>query len=244
MRSRAILQSRVLVRGGAIRRVCRVLVTAAIVMSQLALSTRAQEIVPPGGAVFTGDTFVGEHVDPSFLIAIIVGPVEAETATRPARAYLCDGTLGDLWFVGSLTGEQLTLQRQETANGDPTLLPAFVLKGTVQAAGVAGEAVLGDQVIPFETVPATGVGGYWEGVWSAGGLVLAKSSTGAQYMGLAPAMGTTTASGPPFLIDGTATLVDGAQLPLTLRAPEPVASVFHTVVVDGEHECDIHPLDD
>jgi len=140
-----------------------------------------------------------------------------------------------LLAIGELVGDQLTLSPEENEH-EATPPPDTRLIGTLSAGRVTGEARHEGQTVMFVAAPATGVGGYWEGVRPPGGLVLAASSTGAHFLGQVAPAATETAEGPRERIDGIVTLPDGTQLPLTLNAAEPEAAIFRTVVLnDGRH---------
>jgi hypothetical protein len=196
--------------------------------------SRAQDAPSDAEAVFTGETYLAETRAELF-IAVIIGPSEAGTADGPARAFVCDNQQLGLWFVGELVGDQLTLSPEENEH-EATPPPDTRLIGTLSAGRVTGEARHEGQTVMFVAAPATGVGGYWEGVRPPGGLVLAASSTGAHFLGQVAPAATETAEGPRERIDGIVTLPDGTQLPLTLNAAEPEAAIFRTVVLnDGRH---------
>ena len=196
--------------------------------------SRAQDAPSDAEAVFTGETYLAE-TRAGLFIAVIIGPSEGGTANRPARAFVCDNQQLGLWFVGELVGDQLTLSPEENEH-EATPPPDTRLIGTLSAGRVTGEARHEGQTVMFVAAPATGVGGYWEGVRPPGGLVLAASSTGAHFLGQVAPAATETAEGPRERIDGIVTLPDGTQLPLTLNAAEPEAAIFRTVVLnDGRH---------
>jgi hypothetical protein len=196
--------------------------------------SRAQDAPSDAEAVFTGETYLAETRAELF-IAVIIGPSEAGTADGPARAFVCDNQQLGLWFVGELVGDQLTLSPEENEH-EATPPPDTRLIGTLSAGRVTGEARHEGQTVMFVAAPATGVGGYWEGVRPPGGLVLAASSTGAHFLGQVAPAATETAEGPRERIDGIVTLPVGTQLPLTLNAAEPEAAIFRTVVLnDGRH---------
>jgi hypothetical protein len=210
------------------------LLMIALVTVRCSTRTLAQDESPSAEPVFAGETFLAETREERY-IAVIIGPSQAGVADRPARAFLCDNQHLKLWFVGELIGNQLTLRPDENEN-EATPPPDTRLTGTVSAGRVTGEAILEDQTVMFVAAPAAGFGGYWEGVRSPGGLVLAASSTGAHFLGQAPLAATETDDGPRYRIEGIVTLPDGTQLPLTLNAAAPEAAIFRTVVLnDGRH---------
>jgi hypothetical protein len=194
----------------------------------------AQDAPSDAEPVFTGETFVAETRDELF-IAVIIGPSEAGTANRPARAFVCDNQRLGQWFVGELVGDELTLL-PETREDEATPQPDTRLIGTLSAGRVTGEARHVGQTVMFVAAPAAGLGGYWEGVRPPGGVVLAASSTGAHFLGQAPLAAMEIEEGPHYEIEGIVTLPDGTQLPLNLNATEPEVAIFRTVVLnDGRH---------
>ena len=196
--------------------------------------SHAQDASSDAETLFTGETYLAE-TRAGLFIAVIIGPSEGGTANRPARAFVCDNQRLGQGFVGELVGDELTL-RPETSEREATPQPDTRLIGTLSAGRVTGEARHEGQTVMFVAAPATGVGGYWEGVRPPGGLVLGASSTGAHFLGQVAPAATETAEGPRERIDGIVTLPDGTQLPLTLNAAEPEAAIFRTVVLnDGRH---------
>jgi hypothetical protein len=223
-----------LTRRAAGRRLGRGVLIMTLVLLRSSPESRAQDARSDTEAVFTGETFLAE-TRPGLFIAVVIGPSEAGTANRPARAFLCNDQRGGQLFVGELVGDQLTLIL-EPENRAVTPQPDSRLTGTLSAGRVTGEVVHEGQSVMFVAAPAAGVGGYWEGVRPPGGLVLAKSSTGTHFLGQAPLAATETEQGSRDRIEGTVTLPDGTQLPLTLNAAAPEAAVFRTVVLnDGRH---------
>jgi hypothetical protein len=223
-----------LTRRAAARRLGGGLLITMLVLLQSSPESRAQDAPSDGETVFTGETYLAE-TRAGFFIAVIIGPSEAGTNHRPARAFVWDDQRLGQWFVGELVGEELTLL-PETRDDQATPQPDTRLIGTFGAGGVTGEARHEGQTVMFVAAPAAGVGGYWEGVRPPGGLVLAALSTGAHFLGQAPLAATETEQGPRDRIEGTVTLPDGTQLPLTLNAAAPEAAVFRTVVLnDGRH---------
>jgi hypothetical protein len=210
------------------------LLITTLVLLRSSPESRAQDARSDAEAVFTGETYLAE-TRAGFLIAVIIGPSEAGTANRPARAFLCNDQRGGQLFVGELVGDQLTLILEPEKRA-VTPQPDSRLTGTLSAGRVTGEVVHEGQSVMFVAAPAAGVGGYWEGVRPPGGLVLAKSSTGAQFLGQVPLAPTETEEGPRYRIAGIVTLPDGTQLPLALNAAAPEAAIFRTVVLnDGRH---------
>jgi hypothetical protein len=223
-----------LTRRAAARRLGGGLLIAMLVLLQSSPESRAQDAPSDAETVFTGETYLAE-TRAGFFIAVIIGPSEAGTNHRPARAFVWDDQRLGQWFVGELVGEELTLL-PETRDDQATPQPDTRLIGTFGAGGVTGEARHEGQTVMFVAAPAAGVGGYWEGVRPPGGLVLAALSTGAHFLGQAPLAATETEQGPRYRIEGSVTLPDGTQLPLTLNAAAPEAAVFRTVVLnDGRH---------
>ena len=223
-----------LTRRAAARRLGGGLLITMLVLQRSSPESRAQDAPSDAEPVFTGETFLAETRG-ELLIAVIIGPDEGGTAHRPARAFVCDNQRLGQWFAGELVGDQLTLL-PEASDGEATPQPDTQLSGTVSAGRVTGEARYEGQVVMFVAAPAAGLGGYWEGVRSPGGLVLAASSTGAHFLGQALPAATETKDGPRERIEGVVTLPDGAQLPLTLNAAEQEATIFRTVVLnDGRH---------
>jgi hypothetical protein len=198
----------------------------------------AQESPSDAEPVFTGETFVAE-TRAGLFIAVIIGPSEAGTVNRPVRAFVCDNQRLGQGFVGEVVGDELTLL-PETREHEATPQPDTRLIGTLNAGRVTGEIRHAGQTVMFVAAPAAGVGGYWEGVRSPGGLALAASSTGAHFLGQAPPAATETAEGPRYQIEGIVTLPDGTQLPLSMNAAEPDAAVFRTVVFNDGCHCLIH----
>ena len=210
------------------------LLSITLVLLRRSPESRAQDAPPDAGPVFTGETFLAETRGELY-IAVIIGPDEAGTGNRPARAFLCDNQRLGQGFAGEVVGDALTLL-PETREGEATPQPDSHLIGTLSAGRVTGEALHEGQTVLFVAAPAAGVGGYWEGVRPPGGLVLAASSTGAHFLSQAPLAATETEEGPRYRIDGIVTLSDGTQLPLTLNAAAPEAAIFRTVVLnDGRH---------
>src|SRR5215218_2922676 len=210
------------------------LLITTLVLLRSSPESRAQDARSDAEAVFTGETFLAETRSGLF-IAVIIGPSEAGTATRPARAFLCNDQRDGQLFAGEVVGDQLTLM-PEPEERAATPQPNSRLTGTLSADRVTGEVIHEGQTVMFVAAPAAGVGGYWEGVRPPGGLVLARSSTGAQFLGQAPPAATETEQGPRYRIEGIVTLPDGTHLPLTLNAAAPEAAVFRTVVLnDGRH---------
>jgi len=210
------------------------LLSITLVLLRSSPDSRAQDAPSDAETLFTGETYLAE-TRAGLFIAVIIGPSEGGTANRPARAFVCDNQRLGQGFVGELVGDELTL-RPETSEREATPQPDTRLIGTLSAGRVTGEARHEGQTVMFVAAPATGVGGYWEGVRPPGGLVLAASSTGAHFLGQVAPAATETAEGPRERIDGIVTLPDGTQLPLTLNAAEPEAAIFRTVVLnDGRH---------
>jgi len=210
------------------------LLITTLVLLRSSPESRAQDARSDAEAVFTGETFLAETRSGLF-IAVIIGPSEAGTAHRPARAFVCDNQRLGQGFVGELVGDELAL-RPETREHEATPQPDTHLIATLSAGRVTGEVIHEGQTVMFVAAPAAGLGGYWEGVRPPGGLVLARSSTGAQFLGQAPLPTTETDEGPRYRIEGIVTLPDGTQLPLTLNAAAPEAAIFRTVVLnDGRH---------
>ena len=210
------------------------LLITTLVLLRSSPESRAQDARSDAEAVFTGETFLAETRSGLF-IAVIIGPSEAGTATRPARAFLCNDQRDGQLFVGEVVGDQLTLM-PEPEERAATPQPNSRLTGTLSADRVTGEVIHEGQTVMFVAAPAAGLGGYWEGVRPPGGLVLARSSTGAQFLGQAPLPTTETDEGPRYRIEGIVTLPDGTQLPLIVNAAAPEAAIFRTVVLnDGRH---------
>jgi hypothetical protein len=210
------------------------LLILALVMVRWSSGTLAQDAPSGAEPVFTGETYLAE-TRAGLFIAVIIGPSEAGTANRPARAFACDNQCLGQWFVGEVVGDELALL-PETRGPEATPQPDTRLIGTLSAGRITGEVGHEGQTVMFVAAPAADGGGYWEGVRSPGGLVLAASSTGAHFLGQAPLASTETDDGPRERIEGSVTLPDGTQLSLTLNAAEPEAAVFHTVVLnDGRH---------
>src|SRR5215212_2801331 len=168
-----------LTRRAAGRRLSGGLLITTLVLLRSSPESRAQDARSDTEAVFTGETFLAETRSGLF-IAVVIGPSEAGTANRPARAFLCNDQRGGQLFVGELVGDQLTLI-PEPEKRAATPQPDTRLIGTFGAGGVTGEARHEGQTVMFVAAPAAGVGGYWEGVRPPGGLVLAASSTGAHF---------------------------------------------------------------
>ena len=210
------------------------LLILALVMVRCSSGTLAQDAPSGAEPVFTGETYLAETRE-ELLIAVIIGPSEAETPNRPARAFFCNDQPDGQLFVGELVGDQLTLM-PEPSEREATPQPDTRLIGTLSAGRVTGEVGHEGQTVMFAAAPAADVGGYWEGVRSPGGLVLAASSTRAHFLGQALPAATETGEGPRFRIEGSVTLPDGTRLPLTLNAAEPETAIFRTVVLnDGRH---------
>src|SRR5215207_1981209 len=147
-----------------------------IVALTLALGTSeapAQEVSSPGEPVFTGETFVAVAQE-EMLIVVILGPSTASQPTRPARAFVCDQQRLGEWFAGDLVDDELTLLPEARADA-ATPPPETRLTGTVGAGRVTGDVTLAGQTFPFMAAPATGVGGYWEGVRLVGTVLGAAS---------------------------------------------------------------------
>src|SRR5829696_7548968 len=210
------------------------LLILALVIVRCSSGTLAQDAPPDAEPVFTGETYLAETRDELF-IAVIIGPSEDGTPNRPARAFVCNDQPDGQLFVGELVGDQLTLM-PEPSEREATPQPDTRLIGTLSAGRVTGEVGHEGQTVMFAAAPAADVGGYWEGVRSPGGLVLAASSTRAHFLGQALPAATETGEGPRFRIEGSVTLPDGTQLSLTLNAAEPETAIFRTVVLnDGRH---------
>ena len=223
-----------LTRRAAARWFSSALLITTLVLLRSSPDSRAQDAPSDAETLFTGETYLAE-TRAGLFIAVIIGPSEGGTANRPARAFVCDNQRLGQGFVGELVGDELTL-RPETSEREATPQPDTRLIGTLSAGRVTGEARHEGQTVMFVAAPATGVGGYWEGVRPPGGLVLAASSTGAHFLGQVAPAAMETAEGPRERIDGIVTLPDGTQLPLTLNAAEPEAAIFRTVVLnDGRH---------
>ena len=224
----------VLTRRAALRWLSGGLLITTLLLLRSSAETLAQEAPSDAEFVFTGETFVAETRDELF-IAVIIGPSEAGTANRPARAFACDNQRLGQWFVGEVVGDELALL-PEPSEREATPQPDTRLIGTLSAGRVTGEVGHEGQTVMFVAAPAADGGGYWEGVRSPGGLVLAASSTRAHFLGQALPAATETGEGPRFRIEGSVTLPDGTRLPLTLNAAEPETAIFRTVVLnDGRH---------
>src|SRR5215218_10350550 len=65
------------------------LLITTLVLLRSSPESRAQDARSDAEAVFTGETFLAETRSGLF-IAVIIGPSEAGTAHRPARAFLCN----------------------------------------------------------------------------------------------------------------------------------------------------------
>src|SRR5215211_789902 len=205
-----------------------------LVLLQSSPESRAQDARSDAEAVFTGETYLAE-TRAGLFIAVIIRPSEGGTANRPARAFVCENQRLGQGFVGELVGDDVTL-RPETSEREATPQPDARLIGTLSAGRVTGEVAHEGQTVMFVAAPAADGGGYWEGVRSPGGLVLAASSTGAHFLGQALSAASETDDGPRERIEGIVTLPDGTQLPLTVNAAEPEAAIFRTVVLsDGRH---------
>jgi hypothetical protein len=223
-----------LTRRAATRRLGGGLLIAMLVLLQSSPESRAQDAPSDAETVFTGETYLAE-TRAGFFIAVIIGPSEAGTANRSARAFACDNQRLGQWFVGEVVGDELALL-PETRGPEATPQPDTRLIGTLSAGRITGEVGHEGQTVMFAAAPAADGGGYWEGVRSPGGLVLAASSTGAHFLGQALSAATETDDRPRERIEGIVTLPDGTQLPLTLNAAEPETAIFRTVVLnDGRH---------
>jgi hypothetical protein len=210
------------------------LLILALVMVRCSSGTLAQDAPSGAESVFAGETYLAETREALF-IAVIIGPSEDGTPNRPARAFACDDQRLGQWFTGEVVGGDVTL-RPETRGPEATPQPDTRLIGTLSAGRITGEVAHEGQTVMFAAAPAADGGGYWEGVRSPGGLVLAASSTGAHFLGQALSAATETDDRPRERIEGIVTLPDGTQLPLTLNAAEPETAIFRTVVLnDGRH---------
>jgi hypothetical protein len=177
------------------------LLAIALVIVCCSTRTVAQNTQSPAEPVFAGDTFAAESRSERFLV-VIIGSGEVETASRPARAFLCnDQDIGQL-FVGEVIDDQLTLL-PEVSVRQRRNRPLVV--GTLSAGQVTGEVIYEGQMVMFVAAPTAGPGGYWEGVRPPGGMVLGASSTGAHVLGQAPMAPTETEEGPRYRIDGIVT---------------------------------------
>src|SRR5215217_4880793 len=191
-------------RRAAARRLGRGLLIAMLVLLQSSPESRAQDAPSDAEAVFTGETFLAE-TRAGLFIAVIIGPSEAGTANRPARAFACDNQRLGQWFVGEVVGDELALL-PETRGPEATPQPDTRLIGTLSAGRITGEVGHEGQTVMFVAAPAADGGGYWEGVRSPGGLVLAASSTGSHFLGQALSAETETGESPRFRIEGIVTL--------------------------------------
>src|SRR5215213_6385996 len=95
-------------RRAAARRLGRGLLIAMLVLLQSSPESRAQDAPSDAETVFTGETYLAETRSGLF-IAVIIGPSEAGTNDRPARAFACDNQRLGQWFVSALAGDELTL---------------------------------------------------------------------------------------------------------------------------------------
>ena len=131
-----------LTRRAAGRRLGGGLLIMTLVLLRSSPERRAQDARSDTEAVFTGETFLAETRSGLF-IAVVIGPSEAGTANRPARAFLCNDQRGGQLFVGELVGDQLTLilepeKRAVTPQPDTRLI------GTFGAGGCRGRVYGGD----------------------------------------------------------------------------------------------------
>src|SRR5215210_380775 len=84
-------------RRAAARRLGGGLLIAMLVLLQSPPKSRAQDAPSDGEPVFTGETYLAE-TRAGFFIAVIIGPSEAGTNHRPARAFVCDDQRLGQWF--------------------------------------------------------------------------------------------------------------------------------------------------
>jgi hypothetical protein len=155
------------------RRLNLALLAAALGVARPSSRAMAQPATPT--AIFEGATFVGETSEPDIFVAVVLGG-QAGEASRPARAYLCDGVdlSVDAWLVGELVGESLELAAEDGSR----------LTGVANAAGVGGGATLGDgRSVVFTALPATGMAGLYTVTRLADGRMEGISATGARLVG-------------------------------------------------------------
>ncbi len=184
----------------------------------------AQEGTPNAGALFIGETFVGETSDPDIYVAIVLGGVEGD-ASRPARSYLCDGMLStvDVWLEGEAIGDQLSLSAADGGR----------LKGVLNPSGIGGAATLGSGLdVVFTAQPATGPAGLYTMKLLPGGRLEGDSAAGATIVGAVQAAEATDAG--RFLYDVMATEPDGAATAMTISTGTTEEGTFRTIILpDG-----------
>jgi hypothetical protein len=192
----------------------------AVVLAGLTPPARAhprpvQEATPAGTPMpFVGETYVGQTSDPDTFVAIVVAEGEGAEAERQARAYLCNGTTIDVWLMGTLTGEQLSLQAEDGAQ----------LEATLSETGVTGSATLADETaLTFDAVPATGIAGLYTLTSVDNGQVRGVSAAGGYLEGRVEAEVATP----------EATPTPGSRLVMTVTSPQGETADLEAAVVSG-----------
>lgn len=130
-------------------------------------------------------SFVGQTSDPETSIAVVAAKPAQGEDTREVRALIygttdnpveADGTITAIneWFVGSATGNNLDLSSEGGAQ----------LEGKLTSDGANGTITLPDGTsVPFDTVPATGVAGFYNVTISPEGQVDGTSESGVRLDG-------------------------------------------------------------
>jgi uncharacterized membrane protein YgcG len=133
-----------------------------------------QEKEEKKGAPPIAGSFVGEAPNVGAFLAVVADVPEGEGDQREVKAYLCDGQTVSDWFVGSVTGNNLSLSSEGGAQLEGQLT-RDVATGTITDPN-------GDSV-SFEAPLATGIAGLYNVNLSADGAVRGTSQTGAQLEG-------------------------------------------------------------
>lgn len=121
-------------------------------------------------------SFVGETSDPVTSVAVVAAEPGQGENTREVRALIYGKFENQIneWFVGSAEGNQLDL----TSDGGAQL------EGELTSGGATGTITLPNGTsVPFDTVPATGVAGFYNVTITPDGQANGTSESGARLEG-------------------------------------------------------------
>jgi hypothetical protein len=171
---------------------------------------------------FAGTTYVGTTSDPDLFVAVVVGDDGSEV-----RAYLCDDSGVSEWFTGTTDGTTVTL----------VSAPGGGIAAAVGAAGVTGDAILGDGTsVMFEALPAVGVAGLYTSVISADRRVHGTSSAGGTLEGIIAEQPLAPTGESVYPLLGFLTPPDGTPVGfvVTLTGPDVPDETRSIVLNDGQ----------